>query len=80
MLATKALTRPFGTGPNLSSVQRVWMLSYEYTGIAHAGGLGEAVSGLARSLSRDYGLKVTVLLPSHGKHLDPVVKDAYHLR
>jgi len=80
MLATKALTRPFGAGANLTPIQRVWMLSYELAGIAHAGGLGEAVSGLARSLSQDYGLKVTVLLPSHGKHLDPVVRDAYNLR
>src|SRR5215831_15053817 len=80
MLATKALTRPLGDRTSLASIQRVWMLSYEFAGIAHSGGLGEAVSGLARSLCRDYGLKVTVLLPGHGRHLDPVVREDYHLR
>src|SRR6266699_6193155 len=62
------------------SVNRVWMLSYECAGIAQAGGLGEAVAGLARTLSSDYGLRVTVLLPSHGRHSDPRLKEAYGLR
>jgi len=56
------------------------MLSYECAGIAQAGGLGEAVAGLARTLSSDYGLRVTVLLPSHGRHSDPRLKEAYGLR
>jgi starch synthase len=65
-----------GQGP----VRRVWMLSYECAGIAQAGGLGEAVSGLARTLATDYNLKVTVLLPSHGRHLDPGLRESYQLK
>ncbi len=61
-------------------IDHVWMLSYECAGIAQAGGLGEAVAGLARTLSSDYGLRVTVLLPSHGRHSDPRLKEAYGLR
>src|SRR5207249_6383296 len=62
--ATKAkATRQRG-----AKIDHVWMLSYECAGIAQAGGLGEAVAGLARTLSSDYGLRVTVLLPSHGRH------------
>ena len=61
-------------------IDHVWMLSYECAGIAQAGGLGEAVAGLARTLSSDYGLRVTVLLPSHGRHSDPRLREAYGLR
>ncbi len=63
-----------------AKIDHVWMLSYECAGIAQAGGLGEAVAGLARTLSSDYGLRVTVLLPSHGRHSDPRLKEAYGLR
>ncbi|TMI35350.1 hypothetical protein E6H26_06310 [Candidatus Bathyarchaeota archaeon] len=74
--ATKAkATRQRG-----AKIDHVWMLSYECAGIAQAGGLGEAVAGLARTLSSDYGLRVTVLLPSHGRHSDPRLKEAYGLR
>ncbi len=58
----------------------VWMLSYECAGIAQAGGLGEAVAGLAKTLATDYNLKVTVLLPSHGRHSDPHIKESYNLQ
>jgi starch synthase len=53
------------------------MVSYELAGIAQAGGLGEAVSGLAKTLARDYGMRVTVFLPSHGQHRDEKIRDAY---
>jgi len=56
------------------------MFSYECAGIAQAGGLGEAVAGLARTLGTDYDLKVTVFLPSHGKHLDPKIRESYDMR
>src|SRR6266704_4875980 len=62
------------------SVNRVWMLSYECAGIAQAGGLGEAVARLAKTLATDYNLKVTVLLPSHGRHSDPHIKESYNLQ
>src|ERR1700751_3104502 len=65
-----------GSGP----VRRVWMLSYECAGIAQAGGLGEAVGGLARTLASDYDLKVTVLVPGHGRQLDPDIRRTYQLK
>ncbi|MEN2998969.1 MAG: glycogen/starch synthase [Acidilobaceae archaeon] len=45
---------------------RVWMLSFEFAGIASLGGLGEAVRGRALALARR-GHEVTVLMPSHGR-------------
>ena len=65
-----------GTG----QVTRVWMLSYECAGLAQAGGLGEAVAGLARTLAEDSKLEVTVFLPSHGRQLDDDLRTAYSLR
>jgi starch synthase len=56
------------------------MLSYECAGLAQAGGLGEAVAGLARTLAKDSKLEVTVFLPSHGRHLDHDLRTAYSLR
>ena len=56
------------------------MLSYECAGLAQAGGLGEAVAGLARTLAEDSKLEVTVFLPSHGRHLDQDLRTAYSLR
>ncbi|MCX8195693.1 MAG: glycogen/starch synthase [Acidilobaceae archaeon] len=44
---------------------RVWMLSFELSGIAGLGGLGEAVRGRALALARR-GHEVTVFMPSHG--------------
>src|SRR2546427_12781423 len=70
--------------PSLSggahSVNRVWMLSYECAGLAQAGGLGEAVAGLARTLARDSKIEGTGFLPSHGRHLDPDLRTAYNLK
>src|SRR5207244_11759253 len=70
--------------PSLSrgahSVNRVWMLSYECAGLAQAGGLGEAVAGLARTLAQDSKIEVTVFLPSHGRHLDQELRTAYNLK
>jgi starch synthase len=66
-------------GPS-DDVRSVWMLSYECAGIAQAGGLGEAVGGLARTLVSDYRQKVTVILPSHGRELDQGLREAYGLR
>lgn len=63
----------------VSKIAKVWMFSHECAGIAQAGGLGEAVGGLAKTLGSDYGLKVTVFLPSHGRHLDPRIREAYNL-
>src|SRR5437660_11170544 len=70
--------------PSLSrgahSVNRVWMLSYECAGLAQAGGLGEAVAGLARTLTQESKIEVTVFLPSHGRHLDRDLRTTYNLK
>ena len=60
-------------------VSKVWMLSHECAGLAQAGGLGEAVAGLSKTLATDSKLDVSVFLPSHGRHLDPGIREAYGL-
>ncbi|MEZ0248009.1 MAG: glycogen/starch synthase [Thermoproteus sp.] len=52
------------------SVWRVYLLAFEYAGVVKVGGLGEAVRQYATALARR-GHDVTVLMPSHGRHLDP---------
>src|SRR3989441_9611552 len=61
-------------------VSKVWMLSHECTGLAQAGGLGEAVAGLSKTLAVDSKLDVSVFLPSHGRHLDPSIRESYGLQ
>ena len=56
------------------------MFSLECAGLAQAGGLGEAVAGLSKTLSLDSKLDVSVFLPSHGRHLDPHIIESYCLR
>lgn len=60
-------------------VSRVWLLTFEFDGVARVGGLGRAVSSFARALSRA-GLEVTVYMPSHGRHLSPEVRDLLRLK
>src|SRR5467141_3318370 len=60
-------------------VSKVWMFSHECAGLAQAGGLGEAVAGLSKTLALDSKLDVSVFLPSHGRHLDPRIREAYGL-
>ena len=60
-------------------MSKVWMLSHECAGLAQAGGLGEAVAGLSKTLAADSKLDVSVFLPSHGRHLDPRIREAYGL-
>ena len=56
------------------------MLSYECSGIVQAGGLGEAVRGLASTLAGDYHQRVTVLLPGHGRQHDQSIRETYGLQ
>jgi len=56
------------------------MFSLECAGLAQAGGLGEAVAGLSKTLALDSKLDVSVFLPSHGRHLDPRIREGYGLR
>ncbi len=72
--------QPSKAGKATGPISKVWMLSYECAGLAQAGGLGEAVAGLARTLAKDSNLTVTVLLPSHGRHLDPDLRADYSLK
>jgi starch synthase len=52
------------------SIRSVWHITFEYPRIAKVGGLAEAVRSMVRGLvSRGYN--VTVLMPSHGVHLNP---------
>ena len=60
-------------------VPKVWMFSLECAGLAQVGGLGEAVAGLSKTLALDSKLEVSVFLPSHGRHLDPGIREAYGL-
>ncbi|MGC9130824.1 MAG: glycogen/starch synthase [Pyrobaculum sp.] len=51
-------------------VRRVYIVTMEYGGLVKMGGLGEAVRQYAVGLA-SRGYDVTVLMPSHGRHLDP---------
>jgi starch synthase len=64
-------------GPPIS---KIWMFSLECAGLAQAGGLGEAVAGLSKTLALDSKLDVSVFLPSHGKHSNPRIRDTYGFR
>ncbi|MGC9209809.1 MAG: glycogen/starch synthase [Acidilobus sp.] len=61
------------------SVRRVWMISFELSPLVKVGGLGEAVRQQAEALTKR-GVEVTVLMPSHGRHLDLGVRVRYGLR
>ncbi|MCS6783840.1 MAG: glycogen/starch synthase [Candidatus Caldarchaeum sp.] len=53
---------------------RVWIFSFEFEGFVKAGGLGAAVARHARALA-GAGIEVTVLVPSHGKHVQNAVEE-----
>lgn len=48
-----------------TSIKKIWIISFEYSGIARIGGLGEAVKLISEELAKR-GLEVTVIMPSHG--------------
>lgn len=54
-------------------ISDVWLLTFEYDGIASLGGLGRAVAMYARGLVKE-GYKVTVFMPSHGRHLSQNIR------
>ncbi len=51
-----------------SRIENVWILSFELEGYANVGGLGRAVARHVSGLVKK-GYRVTVFLPSHGRHL-----------
>lgn len=60
-----------GSMPSPAEIRRVWLLTFEYSGIVKVGGLGEAVATISRELT-ERGLDVTVIMPSHGLHPEGV--------
>lgn len=48
-------------------INKVWMLTFEFSGVVKVGGLGETVSLLSRELAKR-GFDITVIMPSHGVH------------
>ncbi len=61
------------------TIKRAWILTFELSPIVKVGGLAEAVRVYATSLA-EKGIEVTVLMPSHGRHLDLGVRSRYSLR
>lgn len=61
------------------SIKRAWILTFELSPLVKVGGLGEAVFKYAKYLSKK-GIEVTVLMPSHGRHLDLGIRTKYNLR
>lgn len=59
--------------------RRIWFLSFEFEEIASMGGLGNAVANLSYHLSHR-GKDITVIMPSHGRHLDPSYRQKLNLR
>jgi starch synthase len=51
------------------NIDKVWMISVELQNVASLGGLGPVVYNLSKTLA-EQGVKVTVLMPSHGRHLN----------
>src|SRR6266487_2708861 len=80
MLATNPKFRAQTGRSTTRPVSKVWMFSHECAGLAQVGGLGEAVSGLSKTLAMNSKLNVSVFLPSHGRHLDPRMREAYGLQ
>ena len=48
-----------------NNLKKVWILTFEYAGIAKVGGLGEVPANQAKNLADKFNL--TVFIPSHGK-------------
>ncbi|QKQ99584.1 glycosyltransferase [Metallosphaera tengchongensis] len=61
------------------SLESVWMIAFEMKGITTSGGLGAAVYALSTSLVKK-GVKVSVIMPSHGRHMDIMYRSRLKLR
>ncbi len=49
-------------------MRNIWVMAFEYAGIAKFGGLGEVSANQCRSLVHEPELALQVFMPSHGKH------------
>ena len=56
----------------------VWMLSFESSHVAQAGGLGPAVTNLARGMAKRSD--VSLFMPGHGRHNDPTIRKRLGLK
>jgi len=61
------------------NIDKVWMISVELQNVASLGGLGPVVYNLSKTLA-EQGIKVTVLMPSHGRHLNDYYRSYLSLR
>ncbi len=62
-----------------SAIRNIWILTFELDGFARVGGLGKAVSLFVKTLV-ERGLRVTVFIPSHGRHLSWEFRSRFNLR
>jgi starch synthase len=69
--------RPHGPA-DAARRKRVWMLSFESSDVAQLGGLGSAVSSLAKAMAKDLG--VCMFMPSHGRHHDARLREKLALK
>ena len=69
----EAEERPSHGRASKARPKRVWMLSFESSGVAQLGGLGSAVASLAKALADDH--EVCLFMPSHGRHNDAGLKE-----
>lgn len=60
-------------------IKKVWMITAELANVASVGGLGNAVYNMAKSLT-EQGIEVTVIMPSHGRHLNDHYRSMLKLR
>ncbi|MFP3225723.1 MAG: glycogen/starch synthase [Sulfolobaceae archaeon] len=61
------------------NIDKVWMISVELQNVASLGGLGPVVYNLSKTLA-EQGVKVTVLMPSHGRHLNDYYRSYLSLK
>ncbi|BFI74721.1 glycosyltransferase [Sulfurisphaera ohwakuensis] len=60
-------------------IKSIWMITVELSNVASVGGLGNAVYNMAKGLA-EQGINVTVIMPSHGRHLNDQYRSALKLR
>lgn len=59
-------------------IDSVWLISFESLKIASMGGLGTAIYNLGRELA-NLGIKTTLIMPSHGRHLNDYYRNLLKL-
>ncbi|MDK6029041.1 glycogen/starch synthase [Ignisphaera sp. 4213-co] len=62
-----------------TKINNVWLLTFEFGGLASLGGLGRAVTLYAKVLKK-LGYNVKVFMPSHGRHLSEEHRRIYSIK